>query len=159
MQRKKVKLSYIVFISAIFLFLLCSCNRGHYRLLTKNNTLKYSYCKTVDIMADTTFSITSNYFNQPNDFRVVINILFDSTKLLPYWQCDFIGCNYPSITSNKSLYRIDLIRLSKFYNCPNTNFLIKKTYGTFSTADLFLISSYNKFLSDKNVDTTIFFNN
>ena len=129
--------------------LLISMGCKNEKMLAGNNP-----CKRLQMLTDS----SSNYFTigtHYNKLTISINSLFNKTKMIPSWQCDFIGCHYPSLSLRKSVFKIYLIRLIKFYQCPNI--LMTKSEGAFSSGDIELINLKNNYKNELNIDTMLLY--
>lgn len=135
------------FIIFFFVIILLGCKNQ--KMLAGN-----SPCKRLQMLTDS----NSSYFavRTPYDNLIItINSLFNKTKMIPSWQCDFIGCHYPSLSLRKSVFKIDLIRLIEFYQCPKT--LLRNSEGEFSSGDIELINLKNKYKNELNIDTMLLY--
>ena len=94
-------------------------------------------------------------FNKGQCFRNVMNRLSSDAALGLNWTCSIAPCMYPSLSFEKSIYKIDLIRLMRANGCQDTANLFVSTKGFFTPQELGMIKTANRF--EIKIDTMILY--
>jgi hypothetical protein len=133
-----------IFLPGIFLMLQsCANNRKAMVSFSKENqcnhhelTGKISVCSMLSILADT--ANLSTIVANEECFDFIISQITNS-KIRSNRYCDLSGCSYISYSMQKSLYKLDLIRWMKYYNCAGYKDLQNTTKGNFTEKELLYI--------------------
>lgn len=139
------------------LVILSNCNSSN-RLYDGSNCglklRKGQECYTLSLLSDTL------YWNERNPeikcFQPVVKTFFERAGLRSYRGCYFEGCFYPSYSLEKSVFKIDLLRLMRYYGCADSIRLKSYTRGIFSKYDTLHMREI-KILSKIIVDTSIMY--
>jgi hypothetical protein len=157
-------LSVVILYSIVFLS--CNVNKNTYKKLHKECNIKDSITSPCGLLSLLSDSISFNkYFVDTIDrerakakedcFNNTIISLFKGTQMEPNWSCSFPLCSYNSFSLHKSIYKIDILRLMRFYKCADTTKLQAITTGIFSNQELKIIENQNK--SFNPIDTLILY--
>ena len=119
-------------------------------------------CALLKILSDSTefkknFVDTNKVigFEKADCFRVIMNRLSSMVDINLNWNCSMAPCTYYSTSMEKSIYKIDLIRLMRSFNCADTSTLFLSTHGAFIAQELGIIKQKNKF--ELKIDTMILY--
>jgi hypothetical protein len=94
-------------------------------------------------------------FEKADCFRVIMNRLSSKVDISLNWNCSMAPCTYYSWSLEKSIYKVDLIRLMRSFKCADTSALFLSTKGTFTAQELGIIKQKNKF--ELKIDTMILY--
>ena len=112
-----------------------------------------STCKILHLLSDNAYWQKIN--PDTKCVKETIFKLFEQTTMASYRYCEFTGCDYYSYSLDKSIFKLDLLRLMRHFNCPDTVMLKKTTIGNFTPAELSIIKERSQ---QKNpVDTSILY--
>ena len=78
-------------------------------------------------------------FEKADCFRVVMNRLSSKGDINLNWNCSMAPCTYYSMSLEKSIYKIDLLRLMRSFSCADTSTLFLSTKGAFIAQELGII--------------------
>jgi hypothetical protein len=129
----------------ILMFFMLSCTG-----MKKSSPAVSKYCKTVMILSDSTKFYST--IKSPRELYNTIWYLNKKASLDLNMGTHPGGREYPRVTFTKSLYLLDLLRFSAFYNC-DCDIKSKLRIGNFDTYELQLIKQWN--FSAVYVDTSI----
>ena len=99
-------------------------------------------CILLKILSDSSF-INSKEISLIQ-FRSIIYSLERYSKISPQWYCGYDGCAYRNLSLNKSLYKIDIIKWTQYYNCENVLKTLPKSKGKFNNSEMEYFCFANK---------------
>ena len=85
----------------------------------------------------------------------ILSALFERAGMSSHKTCDYGGCFYDNLSLEKSIYKIDVLRLMRYYKCSDSTELKTLTRGKFSYSDMERINTLPPFKTY--IDTTILY--
>lgn len=129
-----------ILILSILLIAATSCTRKINSNAHKKNTL-CSECTTLLILSDSLWR-HKLHIGESDTLFYVLNNFQNITKLRAHWIYMGDGPGYFSYSMKKSLFKIDILRWMRFYNCKDTILLKSLTEGTFTQDEYNLMSNW-----------------
>jgi len=146
-QRKVFLRIEMLFLLAVSFFISC----GNSKNASSHSIDRLNSCELLSKLNSKDFLASINFDN--NQIVQLMSKLFKDTDLHNNMVCGFAGCYYLGFDLDKSLYKLDLIKLKQFYRCLDT-FVIENKYKSFSDAELKFIKE--RAHSKHPIDTTSF---
>ncbi len=161
---KSIYIPYILYlIAGGFSIAGCHLKMGGASIMRSQSKTKGTIekCNTLFLLSDS-LKFAENFMDtnktqaaiKARRFYTIISGLFNEAKIEPYWNCSFDLCTYNNFNLHKSLYKLDILRLMRFYACKDSVRLQSSTAGQFSDLDKKLMEKIRVY---KDVDTTILY--
>ena len=112
---------------------------------------KMDACDILHILSDSA-KIRDDITNQ-KCFSDLIAKLAAKSQIRPQWFCDFSGCYYFSLSLDKSIFKLDLLRWMQFFKCADTTVLKAATKGVFTKEEINFMKIRER--QGSKIDTTI----
>lgn len=129
-------------------------NSGNFKNTYCYKIKEYTGCAILGILSDSILLKTK--VRNEECFRVLINELANKSKIEPSWNCDLGGCNYFSYSLDRSIYKLDIVKWMKFFNCSDTIRMFSSSKNSFPLNEVKYLITINKFNPGR-IDTMILY--